>query len=408
MTTTPDERPDPASPLLDRLVATFVARVEFARAGQLASLAAEVAADVVDARDVALYLVNLEQTDLVPLAPMARAPRTSVLPLVDDAPAGRAFLRAETVIEGVESDGDRRRVWAPVEVGADRLGVLALDLPADAVSVAAPFARVVGQAVRLKLPSGDEVDLTRRTQDMTVGAELIAALVPPLAFSSEGLALAALLEPSYSSGGDAIDYAVDDGVVHLAILDAMGHGFPAAAVSAVALAAYRNARRLGQDLVGSYQAMETFVHTFAADGRFVTALLAELDTDTGRLSWVSAGHPPPLVVRAGGDAPMVLSADPVPPLGTDLALEDPAVHEEYLESGDLVVLYTDGLTEARNLAGELIGLEGLGGLLTRLRQRGLGVTDVVRAVRQEISTNDDAWLSDDATALLVEWTSTLT
>jgi len=183
----------------------------------------------------------------------------------------------------------------------------------------------------------------------------------------------------------------------------MGHGFPAAMVSTVALAAYRNARRLGQDLGGTYEAMDSFVTTFAADGRFVTALLAELETDTGRLTWISAGHPPPLVVRAGGRRADVLPTEPVPPLGTGLALGPPTVHEDYLEAGDLLALYSDGLAEARNLAGDLVGVEGLAGLLTARRAAGDGAHALVRRIRRELATNDQAWLSDDASAILVEW-----
>ena len=76
-----------------------------------------------------------------------------------------------------------------------------------------------------------------------VASELLWELVPPLVLAAEGLVLAALLEPSYDIGGDAFDYAINEGVLHFAVFDAMGHGLAAAGVAAYALSVYRHGRR---------------------------------------------------------------------------------------------------------------------------------------------------------------------
>ena len=126
-----------------------------------------------------------------------------------------------------------------------------------------------------------------------------------------------------------------------------------------------------------------------SDGaRFVTALLAELDTTTGRLTWLSAGHPAPLLVRPGET--VEAACDPVPPLGTGLAAETPVVSEDYLELGDVVVLYTDGLTEARDLGGAMLDVPGLAELVQREAAVGSPVPEMVRRIRGELLAREDA------------------
>ena len=89
----------------------------------------------------------------------------------------------------------------------------------------------------------DFFELARRQQPMTVASELLWELVPPLVLAADDFVLAALLEPCYDMGGDAFDYALNDGVLHLAVFDGMGHGLAAAGVTAFALSAYRHSRR---------------------------------------------------------------------------------------------------------------------------------------------------------------------
>jgi hypothetical protein len=86
---------------------------------------------------------------------------------------------------------------------------------------------------------------------MTIASELVWALPPPLVFATHGLALAAMLEPCYDNGGDALDYAVNDRMLHVAVF-AMGHGLAAAGVAAFALSAYRHSRRSGSGLLETY------------------------------------------------------------------------------------------------------------------------------------------------------------
>jgi len=97
--------------------------------------------------------------------------------------------------------------------------------------------------------------------------------------------------------GDSFDYAVNGSTADLAIFDSVGHGLPAAVLASVAVAAYRHARRGRADLPDIAAEINTTISGRFGASQFVTALLARLDLDTGRLRWVNAGHPEPLVLR---------------------------------------------------------------------------------------------------------------
>ncbi|HEY6798421.1 MAG TPA: PP2C family protein-serine/threonine phosphatase [Kineosporiaceae bacterium] len=134
-------------------------------------------------------------------------------------------------------------------------------------------------------------------------------------------------------------------MAQLAVFDAMGHGLTAAVTATVAVSAYRNCRRGRLDLAGTYAGTnEARVAAFGGE-RFVTAVLTWLDVSTGTFRWLDAGHPPPLLLRRR----MVKALETAPdlPLGLPFDVDPAQVGRENLEPGDRVLLYTDGLTEAR-------------------------------------------------------------
>jgi serine phosphatase RsbU (regulator of sigma subunit) len=134
----------------------------------------------------------------------------------------------------------------------------------------------------------------------------------------------------------------------------------------------------------------------------VTAIIAELEIDTGRLRWISAGHPPPLLLR-GDRLLKPLGVAPSPPLGTQLATEPPVEGVAALEPGDMVLLYTDGLTEARRPGGELFSVERLGEFIERQAANGQAAPETLRRLREAIIERGEGALHDDATAVLLEW-----
>jgi len=170
------------------------------------------------------------------------------------------------------------------------------------------------------------------------------------------------LEPAYEIGGDFFNYAINGGLVDLLVIDAVGHGLPAAAVATVAIGAYRHARRNRLDLPDLAVEINTAISSQLGASQFTTAVLARLDLDTGRLRWINAGHPKPLIVRG---SPLVQPphCPPSRPLG--LQERKPVCCETRLEPGDRLVLYTDGVTEARSPTGDFFGR----GAARRLHQR---------------------------------------
>jgi serine phosphatase RsbU (regulator of sigma subunit) len=180
----------------------------------------------------------------------------------------------------------------------------------------------------------------------------------------------------------------------------MGHGLRATLLTSVALAAYRTSRRAGAALRDIGVSMDQAIaEHFGADS-FVTALLAQLDVRHGTLAILSAGHPPPLLLREGKIIGSV-ETEPGPPLG--IGLRDDAIAELSLQPGDTLLLYTDGVVEARTPDGEFFGLQRLADFLARQAASQLPPPEVLRRLMDAILEHQKSDLQDDATCVLLEW-----
>ncbi|HEX2774253.1 MAG TPA: PP2C family protein-serine/threonine phosphatase [Micromonosporaceae bacterium] len=353
--------------------------------------------------ELTVYLVDHEQRQLRALA-VANEPERPPL-AVDTSLAGRAFRTIQ-----VQRAGARPvRLLVPVVDGTERLGVLEVVLPDqlgdatdEAIDGATLMAGMIGHLVVAKRAYGDAIEQRRRSRPMTVAAELLWQLLPPLTFATPEMVIAAALEPCYEVGGDAFDYAVDGSTVRLGIFDAVGHGLRAALTVAVALAATRAARRDGQDLDAIARAADNALLDQFTDARFVTAVLAELDLRSGRLRYVNAGHPPAVLLRRG-KAVRTLAAGRRPPLG--LAQPQITVAEEDFEPGDRLMCYTDGVTEARDDAGVMFGLSRLIDATEGASAAGLPAAETLRRLTHNVVDHQNGRLDDDASLLLLEWST---
>jgi serine phosphatase RsbU (regulator of sigma subunit) len=391
---------DPAA-----VLGELVRRTRGTGPGELAPLVAECAAKAGMA-DAVIYLADYGQTRLMPL-PYAGMPAR--LPLgVDGTLAGRAYRTgaAHTGEGSEDSGGGTRRLWLPLSEGSERLGVLEVAVPAaDAEQVrpgAEDFADLVAALLVTRWAYGDVFELVRRARPMRLPAEIQWRLLPPTTVRAEGVSLSGLLEPWYEVGGDAFDYALNDGRLHLALFDAMGHGLGATLLSTLAVGAYRNARRARADLRGSYEAIDVAIAEQFGRSHFVTGLLLELEVATGRLNWISAGHLPPLLVRHDRHVTLP-EARPATPLGLRFSDGHPPVHTMQLEPGDRLVLYTDGVVEARRL-GQFFSEERLADFVVRASASGHAGPEVLRRLIQAVLQHQDGVLQDDATLMLLEWT----
>jgi Stage II sporulation protein E (SpoIIE) len=369
------------------------------------------------AADALIYLVDLQQKTLVAfVGPSGPGIGRLLEPLaVEGTIAGRAYQRVAVMTQAGE--GGTVRVWLPLLDGTDRLGVLAVTVAeADLEAVRdgllgrrlRRFAALVAEVVVAKTAYGDDIVRLRRRAAMGLAAELQWSLLPPLTFAGHEVTVAGGLEPAYDVAGDTLDYAVDAGRARAAVFDAMGHGIRSAQLVAVAVAAYRNARRSGLSLLDTATAVhESLIEVFGGS-MFITGLLADLDTTTGAVSWVNAGHPEPLLLR-DGKLVKPLRCPPAAPLGLRLPSgsrgRQLSVCTEQLEPDDRVLLYTDGVTEARSPNGAFFGEERLADLITRNLAAGLPSPETMRRVVRALLDHQQGQLSDDATLLLLEWRS---
>jgi phosphoserine phosphatase RsbU/P len=350
---------------------------------------------------VLIYLVDLDQRHLVPFLPPGVGARDRLG--IDGTMAGRAFA----TVRPCAGDTVTPTLWVPLLDGVERLGVLEVT-PVDDGALTDPtrlqqlswFSMLLGHMVSVMTPYGDAITRLRGGQRRTVAAEMVWNLLPPLTYACPGLVVSGLLEPCHAVAGDVFDYAVNDDIAHFAILDATGHDTRSGVLSALALAAYRNSRRQGRGLYDLARAMDELLAEHQTGQGYATGLLGELELPTGRLRYLNAGHPPPLLLR-GGKVVKSLDGGRRALLGLDQAAG--AVAEEWLEPGDRVVLYTDGITEARDDAGAFFGVERLTDLLERSALAAAPPPETLRRVVKAVLEHQRDVLQDDATLLLVEW-----
>ncbi|MDG4811023.1 PP2C family protein-serine/threonine phosphatase [Micromonospora sp. WMMD1120] len=364
------------------------------------------AAPLLDARALVIYLVDHQQRLLLPLLGGSAPARDSID--IDGTLAGRAFSTASTCVSTSGADGVR--VWVPVLDGSERMGVLEVvtDVPMadESVDDCAAVASLLAELVVTRSSYSDRIERLRRRAPMQLAAEMLRAQLPPLTFSTGHLIISGILEPCYDVGGDAFDYAVNGDIAHLALFDAAGHGssagMRAVVLASIALAAYRNARRTGLDLTATYHHIDVAVRDHDRYG-MITAVLAELDQRSGILQVISAGHPGGIVLRDG----KVVKVLPTP-TALPVTLGDrrpPVVVEEALEPGDQVLLYTDGIIEARTPEGETFGMERLVEFATKAVADRLPLPETARRLVHAILNHQDDRLQDDATVLLAQWRS---
>jgi serine phosphatase RsbU (regulator of sigma subunit) len=346
--------------------------------------------------DIAIHLQDYDQVSLQPLeGPGLTGRRVPI----DESPEGRAF-RTDRGVE-VELPDGRVRMHQPMLDGSDRVGVLSLTLPRVDEGdrrLAQRLAGLVADLIVTKSEYTDTFERARTARPMTLSARLQRDTLPPLAMTTPDIDLAGILEPAYEVGGDSFDYALDEHRLHVAVFDAMGHGLEAATMATVVIAAYRHGRQAGAELPELYERMD---HAVAATfpGRFATAQIGRLDTTSGELSWVNAGHPAPLHVRGGR-----VVGELTGPISRPVGLGDGVarVHTARLEPGDRVLFFTDGVVEER-VSGEQFGEARLREVIEETTSEGLAAAESVRRLSHALMAARRGMTSDDASLLLVEW-----
>jgi hypothetical protein len=350
--------------------------------------------------DIVVYLADYGQRFLVPLAGGGvTAPRQALD--IETTAAGSAFRRAGSV---VIRDGGCPRLWTVLLDGVERLGVLEV-VPTDDSDPEDPLlreqcrwlARLLGHLVTITTKYGDGLDVRRRRWNREFPAEMLWQSLPPLTGATESVIVGASVAPAYDLRGVGFDYALSERTAQLALFDAGAHHAGASVIVVEALAAYRAARRDGGDLVQQYRTVDGV----AAGNGHLTGVLAELDLATGRLSWLAAGHPAPLLVRDGRVHEAPGPGGTGPAFGTGTA--PPEVAEHHLAPEEMVALVSGGVTGAENGSGVPFGRRNLvdrlaGDLVAKLPP------EVARQLTRAVSTHAGDDLDRDAGVLLARWT----
>jgi serine phosphatase RsbU (regulator of sigma subunit) len=381
----------------ERLLGALLDRAHEMPPHLIAPLVAEEASRI-GGTEVSILLQDYGQRVLRPLP--GRGLTVGEPELIDESLAGQAFLSA-SVIEHPYPGGVR--MFLPLLDGSDEVGVLALALGAvddHDRRLLRRLAGLVADMIVTKDSYTDQFFQSRRSMPMSLAAEIQWALLPPLSMVTPQFALAGILEPAYDVAGDSLDYAINDNIVHLAVVDAMGHGLNAAMLATLAVSAYRHARRASVGLADLYGLMDAAVDDQFGPDQFVTAQMMRLDIATGHLQWVNAGHPTPLLIR-GHRVIKALESPGTLPVG--FGGDTPHISEEQLRRGDRVLFFTDGVTEAHRPGEMQFGQERFMSFVEHAGSTGDTVQRMVRKLSHSLTRARGGTTTDDATLLAIEW-----
>ena len=297
-----------------------------------------------------------------------------------------------------------RRVSEPIEVlVANNERIRRGDLePGRSVETTLREVRELAEAqermrrgLRSLLELEGELQAARRIQQSALPRNLPQVL---------GWDLAAWSEPADETGGDAYDAVAlgqrssPDGAL-LLLADATGHGIGAALSVARLSAMARMGARSGDDLAILTRLLNEQLCEELPSNRFVTVWLGRIDVGAGEIATLSAGQAPLLLLRRGAAATTVLAAD-VAPLGLrpDLPIAEPPPIA--MAPGDLYVVLSDGFFEARDAAGEYLGVERLTVALER--ERAGTAAEILAALRAELEAfRAGTPADDDRTAVVI-------
>ena len=236
-------------------------------------------------------------------------------------------------------------------------------------------------------------------RDVELAAQVQRLFLPlgkPAVF---GLDVAGMMQPARGVSGDYYDYfPIDAHTTQIIIADVSGNGVHAALLMSATAAAMRIEANHHRNMLEQVERLNTGIHAVSDAERYVTLLIAEFDAQKRTVRYVNCGHNPALLFRAKTGA-LSLMGSSCPPIGLspeeicELASED-------LMPGDVLVFYTDGVTEAENRLGEEFGMERLSA--TVRSGSSLSAEDLMTKIYNAAADFCRDGFSDDVTLLVVK------
>jgi sigma-B regulation protein RsbU (phosphoserine phosphatase) len=279
--------------------------------------------------------------------------------------------------------------------GRERAGLLSPKVQASLEAFATQAALAIDSA-RLY---GEAAEKARLDHDLRIAAEIQQRLLPEPRWSGGSFDLAATSIPSRTIGGDFFDYLdMTEGRFGFGLGDVAGKGPPAALLAASVQAHFSAQAPVLIDPAATMAGLNRALLRRAVEARFATMFYGALSPD-GQLVYCNAGQEPPVVVRATGAVDMLDRGGPV------LGLLDFAAYEAgtiALAPGDLVVVYSDGVTEARNAAGDEYGRDRM--IAVAAAQHGADPDRVLADLLASVSAFAGAEpQADDLTVLILRY-----
>lgn len=307
--------------------------------------------------------------------------------------------------KSIAMQGIRSILCAPLIVGEKVEGVLYVDYLMAQKEISMDDVRLVGQiarfaAIKLETTRLREEAIEKRLMDeeLHTASSIQRRLLPPAPEGIAGYSFVGTNQPSRTVSGDYYDFLVrPDGRIYFVIADVSGKGVPAGLMMAGLQVAFRIFAKSNPDPATLVTQLNESLHETLPRSKFVTLFLGRLDTATGVIEFVNAGHTPPLWIRRSG-AEEVLTGDILLGVVTAATYSNRRLQ---LDPGDSLVLFTDGVTEAQNSSGVDLGAATLMRAVREMFGKAAG--DVAHAIGEAVLSHsgDANSLDDDVTVVVV-------
>ncbi len=308
-----------------------------------------------------------------------------------------------------EDPNDAAELAVPLSIGSKRLGAIHLGPRADGTPYAEEtlttvetLAQHAAMAIENAQLYQEVAERERVRQEMKWARDIQRALLPRAMPEIPGYQVAGLSLPALDVGGDYFDVVQTPHAWECIIGDVSGKGVPAALIMSIVRSLIHTYAEVSDSPAEIMRRVNRKLTPDLEAEMFVTIAAVQVNPEKAHISVLRAGHEPLLHVRADG------SVARLQPPGTAMGITDAAVFEELLTPlelelgvGDAVLLFTDGITEARNGAQEELGYDRLGDWAGA--HIGLNASEMVNAlVRQVQAFSEGTPQADDITVLVIK------
>jgi serine phosphatase RsbU (regulator of sigma subunit) len=321
--------------------------------------------------------------------------------LTSDAQADPRFMSGTVMLQGVRSV-----LAVPLGVSEKLFGIIYADSPMaegrfteDHLKVLTTLASVAAIRVENTRLLDEQLKRERMEHELQVASEIQQRFQPTAPPQVPGYELQGISFPCYEIGGDYYDFIQrEDGRLIVALGDVSGKGAAAALLMSSLHAAVHAQAASHDSILKTISGVNRYLAENIPANRFITLFYAELQPKTGALSFLNAGHNPPLIVHAAGTMEQLAAG------GLPLGIMPDAEYREgltHLSYGDVLVIYSDGVTEAQSPSGEEFGPTRLYDVVARnMEASAAGIRDRIESALTKFSQGTPA--ADDITLVIVK------